>query len=93
MMQHKRVRPDKIGRITLGKLTHGVSSFEVEVDAQHRIILTPMAEVPARERWLFENPEALAKVKEGLRQSAAGKVHKLDSKYYTDIDDTDDKDI
>ncbi|MBX9704997.1 MAG: hypothetical protein K5Q00_01985, partial [Gammaproteobacteria bacterium] len=80
-------------RITLGKLAKGVSSFEIEVDKQHRIILTPMAEIPARERWLFENPEALAKVKEGLRQSAAGKVHKLDPKYYTDVDEKDDKDI
>lgn len=46
-------------------------------DEQHCILLSPMAEIPARERWLFENPEALAKVREGLQQAGQGKVHDL----------------
>ena len=53
-----RVKPDSKGRITLGKLAQGVSSFAVRVDDEGRVLLEPYAEVPARERWLFENKAA-----------------------------------
>lgn len=66
------VRPDGKGRITLGALARGVSSFHVHRDEQGRLILDPFAEIPARERWLFENHAARKSVKRGLRQSRAG---------------------
>lgn len=68
------IRPDAKGRITLGRLARGVSSFQATLDAEGRIILEPYAEIPAREKWLFENPTALSAVREGLEQSAQGKV-------------------
>lgn len=37
-------------------------------------ILEPNVEIPAREKWLWENKDALQQVKQGLRDSAAGKV-------------------
>lgn len=43
-----------------------------------KIILEPMAEVPAREAWLYNNPKALASVLEGLKQVEEGRVSKLD---------------
>ena len=69
------IRPDSKGRITLGKLARGVSSFQATLDAEGRIILEPYAEIPAREKWLFENQSALTAVREGLEQSKLGKVH------------------
>lgn len=74
----RMVRPDAKGRIALGILAKDVSSFAVmqEVD---RIILIPYAEIPVKEKWLFDNQEALDKVKRGLRESAAGKVCSLGS--------------
>jgi hypothetical protein len=68
------IRPDSKGRIALGRLARGVSSFQATLDADGRIILEPYAEIPAREKWLFENPSALIAVREGLEQSAQGKV-------------------
>jgi hypothetical protein len=68
------IRPDSKGRITLGKLAQGVSSFQATLDAEGRIILVPYAEIPAREKWLFDNPSALRAVRQGLEQSAQGKV-------------------
>lgn len=73
------VRPDAKGRITLGKLAKGVSSFRVIPGKHGRFILEPYAEIPAREKWLFENKPALAKIKRGLQQSAKGKVRKIGS--------------
>lgn len=73
------IRPDAKGRIALGKLAQGVSSFQATLDPEGRIILEPYAEIPAREKWLFENKPALAAVKKGLDQAAAGKVKKRGS--------------
>ena len=68
------IRPDAKGRIALGKLAKGVSSFQASLDAEGRIILEPFAEIPAREKWLFDNPAALSAVRDGLEQSAHGKA-------------------
>ena len=37
-------------------------------------ILQPLAEIPMQEKWLHENPQALAAVREGLSQSSQGEV-------------------
>jgi hypothetical protein len=83
-------RPDAKGRVALGDLTKGVSSYKVFVDeASHRIVLEPFVEIPAREAWLFENREALSSVRRGLEQSAAGQTRSLGSfaEFLTDEDD------
>ncbi len=69
------VRPDAKGRITLGRLASGVSSFKVSEQPGGAFLLEPMVEIPAREKWLFENKTALASVRRGLEQSAKGDVH------------------
>jgi hypothetical protein len=74
-----RVRPDSKGRIALGKLAEGVSSYRVKVESHGKITLEPYAEIPARERWLFENPEALHRVRKGLAEAEAGKTVSLGS--------------
>ena len=70
----KTVRPDSKGRITLGSLAAGASSFKAWKDERGRIILEPQIEVPAPEAWLWQNQEALAAVQQGLKDSAEGKV-------------------
>lgn len=70
----KIVGPDTKGRITLGHLAHGVSSFVVTQDKNNRIILEPRVEIPAKEKWLFDKKTALTQVKQGLEDSAAGRV-------------------
>ena len=66
----KKVRPDAKGRIFLGILTKGVSSYTVTKD-NGRIILEPNVEIPAKEKWLWENKKALQQVSDGLNDSAA----------------------
>jgi uncharacterized protein (DUF2249 family) len=69
----KKVRPDNKGRILLGALAVGVSSYTVIKD-HDRLILEPNIEIPAKEKWLWENKAALQQVKKGLQDSAAGRV-------------------
>ncbi len=73
-MHSKMLRPDSKGRVTLGTLAKGVSGYEVSEEPDGRILLTPYVEIPAKEKWLFENKEALTKVKRGIEQSKAGKL-------------------
>ncbi|MES2677362.1 MAG: hypothetical protein V4612_03495 [Pseudomonadota bacterium] len=76
----KTLRPDNKGRICLSSfLTENISSFKAYLDKNHRIILEPFAEIPAKELWLHQNPKAMASVKKGLKQSSKNKVKSLGS--------------
>lgn len=68
------VRPDAKGRITLGKLAEGISSYHISRDSNGRITLEPFAEIPAREKWLFDNKKAMKQVLRGVKDSAEGKA-------------------
>jgi hypothetical protein len=84
---HRTVHPDTKGRITLGALAKGVSSFQITTDKDGRIILEPYVEIPAREKWLFKNKAALKQVQKGLEDSAAGKVSaRGDFRKYTETE-------
>jgi hypothetical protein len=75
----KTLRPDSKGRITLGSLAGGASSFKAYKDKKGRIVLEPQVEVPALEAWLWRNPVAMKAVQQGLQDSAEGKVVKRGS--------------
>jgi hypothetical protein len=77
-----RLRPDSKGRITLGKLAEGVSSYRARRQKDGRIVLEPFVEIPADERWLYENKEALDSVKAGLTDAKAGRVTRMSFKKY-----------
>lgn len=74
-----QVHPDSKGRVSLGQFAKGVSSFRVTSDAEGRIVLEPFVEIPARDRWLFGNAQALARVRRGLADSGAGRTVSLGS--------------
>jgi hypothetical protein len=76
MSANKMLRPDAKGRVTLGKMAEGISGFMAFYDEFHRIVLEPYAEIPAKEKWIFNNPTILNKVKTGLSDAAAGLIKK-----------------
>jgi len=51
----------------------------VSINKVGQILLTPEVPVPAHEAWLFQNPAALAKVREGIAQAGRGEVRHVDS--------------
>ena len=84
----KTVRPDSKGRITLGSLAGGASSFKAHKDKKGRIVLEPQVEVPLAEAWLWNNPTAIKAVRQGLKDSAEGKLVERGSfAQYTEEDD------
>jgi hypothetical protein len=56
-------------RISLAKLLpdYEICSFRAYTE-EDRIILEPMAEIPAHELWLHKNSKALKTVQEGLKK-------------------------
>ncbi len=82
------LRPDAKGRITLGKLAEGISSFHVSHEKDGRIVLDPYMEIPAREQWLYKNKSALKSVLRGIEDSKAGRVSSLGSfKQYLELEE------
>lgn len=75
MAQACILKPDSKGRITLGKLAKGISSFHVTVNNKEgQIILEPYTEIPLKESWLFNNKAALRQLNKGIKNSAQGKI-------------------
>lgn len=73
------LHPDAKGRITLGKLAKGVSSFHVTQQENGKILLEPYVEIPQHEQWLFNNKATMAGVLRGIKDAAEGRVHDLGS--------------
>ena len=63
-MEEIILRPDAKGRVNLGDLAQGVSSYRVNIGENSKLTLTPYAEIPFSEKWIFENKEILEKVKQ-----------------------------
>jgi hypothetical protein len=66
-------QPDAKKRLSLGEALRGATAYNIYRNPLGQLILDPVKTVPVAEMWLYENAEALASVKQGLRESAEGK--------------------
>jgi len=66
-MEEVILRPDSKGRINLGELSQGVSSYRVSIGENGSLTLNPYLEIPFTEKWIFENKEILEKVKQQFK--------------------------
>jgi hypothetical protein len=78
-MRNKIIQPDAKGRICIGKAAEGIVGYQRVDEPDGRIVLIPMAAIPAREVWLYQNKEALESVQRGIEQSKTGKLAKWKS--------------
>ena len=69
---------DERNRLTVGEILKGCKRIRLYRNVSGVILLQPIAEIPASELWLFQNPEAISDVREGLRDASQGKVSRLD---------------
>lgn len=75
-----RLNLDARNRVNLSGLLPDLDVHTVIARTEgNKIILEPMAEIPASELWLYKNPKALKAVHEGLKESAEGKTRKRGS--------------
>ncbi len=62
-MEEIILRPDSKGRINLGELSQGVSSYRVIKGDNGSLTLKPYLEIPFTEKWIFEDKNILEKIK------------------------------
>jgi len=67
-------KTDAKKRVSLGGALLGTSAFNIYKNALGQIVLDPVKAVPASEMWLYENPKALASVKNGLKEAGEGNL-------------------
>ncbi|MGB3263398.1 MAG: hypothetical protein WBA89_05520 [Microcoleus sp.] len=80
------ISTDNQGHLSLN-LEPKSTEYRVLVNEAGQILLDPITNIPDREQWLWQNPQALAAVKCGLAQAAKGEVHNLgDFSEYADRD-------
>lgn len=73
---------DSKNRITLGnKITKEIplndmeiDSFEIFIGDEGDILLRPMANIPSKELWIYQNPNVLKRIQKGLRDAQAGNI-------------------
>ena len=69
---------DERNRLTVGEILKGCKRIRLYRNDSGEVLLQPIAEIPASELWLFQNPEAIRAVREGLRDAGEGNVSRLD---------------
>jgi hypothetical protein len=72
-------KPDAKKRLSIGQAVMSGASYAIYRNSLGQIVLDPVVTIPASEVWLFKNKKALASVKRGLEDSAAGRTHNLGS--------------
>ena len=60
-------------RLSLGTALSAATAYNIYRNTVGQLILDPVKAIPASEVWLYENAQALASVKQGLKESAEGK--------------------
>lgn len=83
-----RLTLDARKRVSLAKLLPNcdIHSLKAYIDGD-KIILEPMAEIPARELWLYQNTKAYESVQRGLDQVKKGNIKKLNKDFSKFIDE------
>lgn len=75
----ENVKPDSKKRVVLSKIALSEDIiYHIYCNEIGQIILDPHISIPTSEVWLFNNPDAMAKVETGLKEAASGKISKID---------------
>jgi hypothetical protein len=64
---------DSRGRLLLGEMFAGQYVI-IEERGNGEFFVKPAAIIPASEKWLYQNPKALAAVRAGLQEARDGKI-------------------
>ena len=54
-----------------------INSFQILVGKHGDILLRPSISIPAREAWIYENPQIIKTLRQGLKEAKEGKITKV----------------
>lgn len=77
---------DSKNRITLGEKIMKLNSTQTEADKfqiffneEGDILLRPMVSIPVREAWIYQNPQVLSSIRQGLTEAKREKTEKVEN--------------
>lgn len=77
---------DSKNRITLGEKITKLTSAQTEADKfqvfynkEGDILLRPMVSIPMREAWIYQDPQVLNSIRQGLAEAKREKVEKVEN--------------
>ena len=77
---------DSKNRITIGEKIRKLISTHTEADKfqiffneEGDILLRPMVSIPIREAWIYQNPQALKLIRQGLAEAKREKTEKVEN--------------
>ena len=85
----KLIQADSRGRVALGSSAIA-KSFTVSHSEDGQIILTPMAQIPEREMWLWNNQVARLSFERGIAEAKTGQGVVMDFSGFLEEGDTED---
>jgi len=74
--KHRITLGGRLQKLMMSKMK--IDSYQVFVGKDGDILLRPAVSVPSSEVWVYRNPEAIGKVRQGLKEAAEGKTEKVD---------------
>ncbi|MBN9377907.1 MAG: hypothetical protein BGO14_00285 [Chlamydiales bacterium 38-26] len=90
--QPNKIQMDDKYRICLGSILskeerEQLSSFRVSRQEDGKIILDPLVEIPARDHWIYKNPEVLASLMRGIEDAKSGRIIDVDIDFSQFLDE------
>ncbi len=77
---------DSKNRITIGEKIRKLISIQAEADKfqiffneEGDILLRPMVSIPIREAWIYQNPQVLKSIRQGLTEAKGEKTEKVEN--------------
>lgn len=70
-----------------------LSSFRISRQEDGKIVLDPLVEIPAREHWIYKNPEALAALMRGIEDAKNGRIVDVGIDFLQFLDNEDKKHV
>jgi hypothetical protein len=74
--KHRITLGGKLQKLIAGKMKF--DSYQVFLGKKGDILLRPSVSVPSTEAWVYRNPEAIGRIRQGLKEAAEGKAEKVD---------------
>jgi len=77
---------DSKNRITIGEKIikkisgqNKVNQFQVFIGQDGDILLRPLTAIPSREAWIYEKPEFIKQIRQGLKEAKEGKTENIEN--------------
>ena len=76
---------DSRNRVTLGQVLamlkrvndRNIDEFEILLGSEGDILLRPRTSIPTRELWIYQNPDAMKVLQQGLKDAAEGRMTRV----------------